>query len=69
MFLSFHARNGDGTLVTLILRAQAHACTFDMNARYGGAGQREAWPLSRGRARTYGAAVRPCRPHQMLYRS
>eukprot|EP00965_Chrysotila_dentata_P059479 1973784-Pleurochrysis_carterae.AAC.1 len=44
------------------LTRRAHMLT----AKYGGADQRAAWPLSRGRAPTCGTAVRPCRPRQML---
>eukprot|EP00965_Chrysotila_dentata_P199454 6179403-Pleurochrysis_carterae.AAC.1 len=41
---------------------------FQLNARYGGAGQRAPWPLSRGRARACGAAIRPNRHRQHMSR-
>eukprot|EP00965_Chrysotila_dentata_P079195 2611403-Pleurochrysis_carterae.AAC.2 len=37
MFISSYADTNDDTLVTLLLRVQPHACSFDMNARFGGA--------------------------------
>eukprot|EP00965_Chrysotila_dentata_P226494 6195457-Pleurochrysis_carterae.AAC.1 len=39
------------------------------NARYGGAGQQPPTPLSKARAQTWGAAERPSRPRQHMYRS
>eukprot|EP00965_Chrysotila_dentata_P025000 828649-Pleurochrysis_carterae.AAC.1 len=38
------------------------------NARYGGADQQPPTPLSRGRAQACGAAERPSRPRQHMYR-
>eukprot|EP00965_Chrysotila_dentata_P048850 1620794-Pleurochrysis_carterae.AAC.1 len=40
MFISLYAYNGEDAVVTLTSLAKAHACTFDMDANYGGAGQR-----------------------------
>eukprot|EP00965_Chrysotila_dentata_P166490 5497017-Pleurochrysis_carterae.AAC.1 len=62
--------NDDCIKVLAISRARARAGSccerFISNARYGGAGQRPPWPLSRWRARTCRGTMRSLRRHQQL---